>query len=188
LAPRRPGWTLLDLEHWKSTPVNEQDNPAKYEKLAARLVHSHKVDGHQMLLITTPAVDLVLAHCSCYDRGPDAPALPVLRHRGGAARYADVIDIQAQSVERNVRDFTTFVTKAAKQARAANKNVVVIAGLSTDNGSQEVHAYQLFNAYKAVRKIVTGYWLNIPGPGPYCPKCGGPFPAQAVTFLTDIYG
>jgi hypothetical protein len=186
--PGRFRAVLLDLEHWKFTPVNEQDNPAKYEKLAAKLVHSHKVDGHPMLLITTPAVDLVLAHCSCSTGNSMRQHYLSADIAGGAARYADIIDIQAQSVERSVRDFTTFVSKAAKQARAANKKVVVIAGLSTDNGSQEVYAYQLLDAYKAVRKIVAGYWLNIPGPGPFCPKCGGPFPAPAVTFLKDIYG
>ncbi len=42
-----------------------QINPAKYEQLAASLVHKHKVDGHTMLLIDAPAVDIVQARCSC---------------------------------------------------------------------------------------------------------------------------
>jgi hypothetical protein len=178
---------LLDMEHWNFTPHVEQVNPAKYEQLAAALVHRHKAGGHAMLLIDAPASDIVQARCSC-------TGASVWQHyldwniAGGAARYADVIDIQAQGLERVLPNYKQFVAAAARQARQAHSAVVVLAGLSTDNGSQEVLASQLYQAYLDVRGIVVGFWLNIPGPGPHCPKCGGPYPRPALSLLKKLYG
>ena len=73
---------------------------------------------------------------------------------------------------------------AAKQARVARSAVVVLAGLSTDNGAQEVFGPQLLRAYRDVRGLVDGFWLNMPAksaqcpaaedhsPGPRCTCCG----------------
>lgn len=178
---------VLDMEHWRFTPVSEQDDPAKFERLAAELVHSHKVDGHPMLLIAAPAVDIVLARCNCSSASS-------MRHQylssdivGAAARYANIIDIPAQSVERNIPGFVAFVTRAARQARKANPGVVALAGLSTDYLDQEVYGNQLYRAFTAVRKMVTGFWLDVPEPGTYCPRCAGPYPAAALDFFKDVY-
>lgn len=63
----------------------------------------------------------------------------------------------------------------------------MLAGLSTDNGSQEVYGYELIKAYQAVQHATAGYWLNIPGRSPQCPQCRGPYPGPAVTLLRKIY-
>lgn len=177
---------LLDLEDWPLTPAKEQVSPARYEQAAAALVHHHRVDGHRMLFITAPAVDIVKARCTC---SSDAARKQYLDWdiAGGAARYADVFDIQAQNDEQNVSSYQSFVTQAARQARAANPHVTVLAGLSTDNGSQEVYGYELIKAYQAVQHATAGYWLNIPGRSPQCPQCRGPYPGPAVTLLRKIY-
>lgn len=178
---------LLDMEHWKFTPQAEQVDPAKYERLAAILVHKHKVGGRAMLLIDAPASDIVQARCGC-------KGASVWQHyldwdiAGGAARYADVIDIQAQGEEQVLPNYKQFVATAARQARKAHSAVVVLAGLSTDNGAEEVFGSQLYQAYLDVRGLVVGFWLNIPSQGPHCPKCAGPYPGPALSLLRKIYG
>jgi hypothetical protein len=134
---------LLDLEHWSLTPAAEQSNPAKYEQLTAALVHAH-----QMLLITAPAVDIVEAQCACSTAAAQRQHYLSLNIAAGAARYANVIDIQAQNDERGVASYQAFVSVAASQARAANNSVVVLAGLSTDNGAIRVTGAQQFAAIR----------------------------------------
>jgi hypothetical protein len=170
---------LYDNEHWSATPAAEQRDPAKYEELAANLAHAH-----HLLLISTPATDLtdVLApaqsnHYAAYLR---------LGLAAGAARYADVIDIQAQGSETSLSTFTSFVKKAAAQARAANPHVIVLAGISTNPSGQHVSSAQFTSVYNAVRAYVNGYWLNIPAQGTACPKCGVPQPQVALLLLQAL--
>jgi hypothetical protein len=170
---------LYDNEDWSLTPVAEQRDPAKYEELAAKLAHAH-----HLLFISTPAVDLtdVLApgdsdHYAAYLR---------LGLAASAARYADVIDIQAQGSETSISTFAPFVAAATAQARSANKNVIVLAGISTNPDGQHVTSAELTTAYNAVRADVDGYWLNIPSGGRYCPKCGIPQPQVAIPLLRSL--
>ena len=65
---------------------------------------------------------------------------------------------------------------AAAQAREANPRVRIFAGLSTNPSGKPVTGKQLYGAVQATRDDVEGYWLNIPGGGAYCPKCGQPQP------------
>lgn len=167
---------IYDNEDWSFTPADEQRDPAKYEKLAASLVHAH-----HLLFVSTPSVDLtdVLApgesdHYAAYLR---------LGLAASAARYADVIDIQAQGSETSLNTFTSFVEAAAAQARGANRHVTVLAGLSTNPSGQHVTSGQLLAAYDAVQTDVNGYWLNIPSGGPHCPRCGTPQPQVAILLL-----
>ena len=170
---------LYDNEDWSATPAQEQRDPAKYEELAAKLAHAH-----HLLLISTPATDLtdVLAptqsdHFAAYLR---------LGLAASAARYADVIDIQAQGSETNLSRFTPFVKAAAAQARGANPHVIVLAGISTNPSGQRVSSAQFTDAYNAVRADVNGYWLNIPAQGTACPRCGTPQPKVAVHLLQTL--
>jgi hypothetical protein len=170
---------IYDNEDWSFTPAAEQRNPARYEELAASLVHAH-----HLLFISTPAVDLtdVLApgdsdHYEAYLR---------LGLAASAARYADVIDIQAQGSETSLNTFTLFVKAAAAQAREADQHVLVLAGISTNPSGQRVTSAQLIGAYDAARTDVNGYWLNIPSGGPYCPRCGTPQPEVAVPLLRTL--
>ena len=181
-GPGLPGGTaavLYDNEDWSLTPAPEQRDPAKYEELAAKLAHAH-----HLLFISTPATDLtdVLApaesdHFAAYLR---------LGLAASAARYADVIDIQAQGSETSLSRFTAFVKAAAAQARHANPHVIVLAGLSTNPSGQHVTSAQFTSAYLAVRPDVNGYWLNIPAQGTACPRCGTPQPKVAVALLGTL--
>jgi hypothetical protein len=170
---------LYDNEHWPLTPVGEQQNPAKYEALAASLAHAH-----HLLFISTPAVTLtdVLAPKAA-NRYAAYLKLGLVT---SAARYADAVDIQAQGTEANLTAYVAFVRAAVAQARAANRHVLVFAGISTNPDGQRVTSAQFTAAVDAVRRYINGFWLNIPGGGPACPSCGTPQPQIALPLLRSL--
>ncbi|MGH7662109.1 MAG: hypothetical protein ACRENA_14485 [Vulcanimicrobiaceae bacterium] len=170
---------LYDNEGWKFTPEEEQRNPAQYMKMAAELVHRKG-----LMFIATPAVTLVRRLARPSEKRYDAYLR--LGIAADAARYADVIDIQAQGSEKNVRLFSNFVQRASEQARAANPNVVVLAGISTNPNGQHVTAEELQRAIVATRRYVDGYWLNVPSPSEYCPGCNDFRPDTAIDVLRRL--
>jgi hypothetical protein len=177
--PRGTKAVLYDNEHWPLTPVVEQRHPAKYEKLAAGLVHAH-----HLLFVSTPATDLTIVlapgatdHFAAYLR---------LGLAASAARYANVIDIQAQGSELNLSRYAAFVRAAAAQALRANPHVLVLAGISTNPSGQRVTSAQFTAAFRAARPYVAGFWLNIPGASTACPACGTPRPRVALPLLESL--
>src|SRR6185369_10281111 len=122
------------------TPDEEQRNPRPYLKQAADLAHAQR-----LLFLTAPAVNLVRT-MDPSDQGPRYDAYLRLQIAADAARYADVFDIQAQGSERNTELFASFVRQAAAQARQANPNVVVLAGISTQPSGQNVTADDIVRA------------------------------------------
>lgn len=171
---------LFDDEAWTLTPGYQQKNVAKYEQKAAELAHSHG-----LFLIATPGVDLTRV----LDRGGPGTAFQKylnLGIAGDAARYADVIDIQAQSTQAQTAEYTSFVAAAAVQARAANPNVVVLAGLSTNRPGPAITVSKLAAAVRSTHAIVNGYWLNIPVPGRACSYCHAPEPGLADGLLQQF--
>lgn len=169
---------VYDNEAWQFTPLSEQTNFASSVQETATLVHNHN-----MKLIATPATDLV----SVLD--PNGTGTVYSRYLSlnivkAAAQYADVVEIQAQGSEASLTTYKQFVREAATQAKTANPNAVVLAGLSTNPSGQKVTGQQLYAAYQATKSFVSGYWLNIPGnQGGYCPRCGTPQPQVAIDFL-----
>ncbi|MBV8400000.1 MAG: hypothetical protein JOZ17_14870, partial [Acetobacteraceae bacterium] len=126
---------MYDFERWQFTPVEEQRNPAPYVKRAAELVHAHG-----LLFLTAPAVNIVRVMAPAQSRDRMDDTYLRLRVAADAARFADVIDIQAQRYERDASLYAAFVHAAAKQARQANPKVMVLAGLSTEPIGQRVSA------------------------------------------------
>jgi hypothetical protein len=156
---------LYDPEAWSFTPAAEQRDPARAAALAAALAHAHGLK-----IIVAPALNLttVLAPGSS---GPRWQRFLDLRLAARIAEVADVLDLQAQSLERSTASYANFVREAAAQARAAHPHVTVLAGLSTNPPGAVVDSQQLTAAIRASWPAVEGYWLNIPGPGPRCPTC-----------------
>jgi hypothetical protein len=182
-APRS-GAILYDNEKWSFTPDDEKADPARYERLAAEVVHAH-----HLLFIATPAIALSAA----LDRGPGTVADKYLRlgMAGDAARDADVFDIQAQSLQYDTTAYAALVARAAAQARAANPHVVVVAGLTTGRAHPDGSAPtadDLLRAVHATRGEVDGYWLNVPNAGPDCPQCSDFRPDIALDFLHRLVG
>jgi hypothetical protein len=160
-------WVMYDNEQWPQTPADEQADPVRYERLFARLAHRH---GYQVIL--APAQDLVPGFDKASFQSGKAvwPSYLSMGLATASARAADIYEIQAQPYEmgvyRSQHAYASFVAAAVAQARAANPSIVIYAGLSTQRVSS---AAQLVQDYLATRKLVEGYWLNIPRhdtPGP----------------------
>jgi hypothetical protein len=171
---------LYDNEHWQFTPAAEQADPAGSTQRAAEAAHRHG-----LLLIATPAVNLVRAldpqgSGKTYDRFLQ---LGVIRD---AARFADIVVIQAQGSETALPLYSSFVRAAAAQAREANPHAIVLAGISTNPSGQRVSAEQILAAIHATRSAVEGYWFNVPAPGPYCPACNDFRPDLAIQVLSAL--
>ncbi len=177
------GGVMYDYESWRFTPAEEQQNPAKYVKQAADLVHAQG-----LLFFTAPAVDLVTVLAPDGDRKHQDETYLRLGLAADAARYADVFDIQSQRFERDTELYAKFVQAAAAQARQANPKVMVLAGVSTQPGGQHVTADDILRAIDATRDVVDGYWFNIPGPSPYSPAVAEFRPDIAADVLRQLAG
>jgi hypothetical protein len=141
---------IYDNERWPYTPLTEQRHPVYYERLAAGLLHRHG-----LVYIATPAPDLMWAT----GRPRDSYAAYLRSDVAGhAARYADVVDIQGQTRETDLREFVCFVAAAVRQVRSANPRAKVLIGLRTNPGDRGLAA-----AYAAVAGLADGYWLNVNG-------------------------
>ena len=174
---------IYDNESWTFTPPGEQHDLERFEKLAAEAIHRAG-----RIFIATPAADLVPVLSPNVERGKRYDEYLRLGIPRMAARWADVYEVQAQGSEDNLPLYTRFVKAAAAEARVANPKVRVFAGLSTNPSGKRVTAKQLYDAVEATRGAVDGYWLNIPGGGAYCPKCGEPQPQVAVDLLRMLDG
>ena len=171
---------LYDPEAWSFTPPAEQRDPVQAATQAAGLAHAHGLK-----LIAAPALNLT----TVMDPGSSAPRWQCFLDLGLArsmARVADVVELQAQSLERDQATYVRFVREAAAQARAANPAVSVFAGLSTNPPGAPVDSRQLTAAYRASRPAVDGYWLNIPGNGPRCPTCNASRPDIGTKVLSSV--
>jgi hypothetical protein len=170
---------LYDPEAWSYTPASEQRDPAAAAAAAAAVAHAHGLQ-----FIVTPALNLttVLAPGS----GARWQAFLQLGLIGELAKVADVVELQAQSLERDAATYAAFVSAGTAQASAAHPGVTVLAGLSTNPPGAEVTTEQLLSAIQATRSIVDGYWLNIPGQGPRCPTCNASRPDIAIQTLRQL--
>lgn len=171
---------LYDPEAWSFTPPDEQRDPVQAATRAAAAAHAHG-----LRLFVSPALNLstVLAPGSRLPRWRSFLGLGIL---GPLAEVADVVELQAQSLERDTASYTAFVRAASAQAVAANPRATVLAGLSTNPPGAPVDSAHLTSAIQATRAMVSGYWLNIPGQGPRCPTCNAPRPDIAIRVLQQL--
>jgi hypothetical protein len=171
---------LYDPEAWSFTPAAEQRDPVQAATRAAGLARAHGLQ-----LIVAPALNLttVLARGSAAPRWQQYLDLQLAAR---IARVADVIELQAQSLERDSATYATFVREAAAQARAAHPGVTVLAGLSTNPPGAFVASDQLVAAIEASRAAVDGYWLNIASRGSRCPTCNQKRPDVGIEALRAI--
>ncbi|WP_042370698.1 hypothetical protein [Streptacidiphilus neutrinimicus] len=175
---------LYDNEHWGMTPASEQADPARYDRLAAQLAHRH-----QLTFLAAPSTDLASVLRPGLTGGEGAfGALLDAGLFGRIAPSADVLDIQGQGAEPDPAKFAAFVRSAAAQARSANPDVRVLAGISTNPSGQAVTAAGIERAAQAVRRDVDGFWLNDPAAGAACPRCTGPLPQTALAVASALDG
>jgi hypothetical protein len=180
VLPVGTGAVLYDPEAWSFTPDEEQRDPAAAVARAASAAHRLGLQ-----LIVSPALNLttVLAPGSSAPRWQQFLDLGLA---GALARHADLIEFQAQSLERDTASYQAFVVAAARQARSANPDVGLLAGLSTNPPGATVDSGQLIAAIDATRRHVDGFSLNIPGAGPRCPTCNPAQPAVGIEVLLAV--
>jgi len=147
-----------DPERWQATPFAERLDPERYMALFAGAAHRH---GYAAILM--PGRDLLAAAGSCRQQpGEDLDAAFLRCGLAGAgARLSQVFEIQTAPVELSGAELRGFAAACARQARAANPGVVLIATLSTQPGSSRVNGWQLARAAAAVRPYVQGFQLNL---------------------------
>lgn len=171
---------LYDLEAWSFSPVAEQRDPAQAAARAAALAHAHGLK-----IIVAPALDLTTVLASGRS-GPSWQQFLDLQLAAKMAAVADFLDVQAQSLERSPASYATFLREAGAQARAANPQVSVLAGLSTNPPGPAVDSQQLIAAIRAGWPAVDGYWLNLPSRGPRCPTCNPIQPEVGIEALRAV--
>jgi hypothetical protein len=82
---------------------------------------------------------------------------------GQAARYADISEVQAQSLQAQPRAYAGFVKQAHAQAVAANPRVTFLSGLSGQlAGQPPATADELYAAATAVEGEVAGFYFSMP--------------------------
>ena len=176
LVPSNIRYLLFDDEKWPATPATEQAQPFQYESAAESLSHARGLG-----LIFTPAANLSTVLNPAYTETTKYDGYVSLGIGSNGAKYANVLEIQSQQDEA-LGGFVSFVTQAAAQAEAANPNVLVLAGLTTNGPGDAITPQLLLNDYNATRDAVSGYWLNIPGGHGKGPRN----PQVAVQFLQQL--
>jgi hypothetical protein len=176
----RYGAVLYDCEAWAATPVVEQKNPIYYYGLAAELAHRHGLK-----LIAAPAT--TLRKVLLCPTGPDTyPPFMETGIVGPIAKVADIFEIQSQGLLPQPDKYVDLVRDAAAEARAANPDIVFLAGLSTNPSGRAVTAAGLVEAVARTRAQVAGYWLNIPANSAFCEACGKSHPEVAAGLLRQL--
>lgn len=162
---------MYDIERWNATPLVEQQHPIDYIRRFAALARSH---GY--LVVITPHPKLVAVEGGECVQGPDESVWDAYIRcdiTGQAAAVADVVETQAQVLQRTPVAYRRFVAATARQARAANANVTFISGLSTSPGYRATPE-MLLRAARSVEGIVDGFYFSL---------ARGRFPHVAVEFL-----
>lgn len=148
---------MYDPEAWDATPINEQMDPVSAMQRFESLARTH---GY--VVVITPHPNLVAAAgAACAAGAGEAIEHAFLRCEieAEAARYADVVEVQAQYLEADPGAYHRFVAAAAAQARDANPGVLVLSGLSTNFASDPS---TLYVAWRSVLGTVNGHYLNVP--------------------------
>jgi hypothetical protein len=145
-----------DNEAWPQTPEAEQRRPAYYERRFCALAH-----GEGLLCYLGPGKDL--CNVLPQPRGDNnAQCYIDLNLAGKAARYADVIDIQAQTLEpAGARAYASFLRRTAAQARAANPDVLVLGNLSPSPGDAQLSTRRLYACAHAALRYVSGFYTTV---------------------------
>lgn len=169
---------LYDPEHWSYTPLTEQLNVGASTRQAASMAHAA---GRQ--LIVAPATNLAQVSA------PGTSAASSFIQTDDLAKVAasaNMVEIQAQGLERNTSRYAAYIAQAVSQIRSANASATIYAGLSTNPSGGPVTASELISAVQATSSEVTGYWLNIPSPGTACPACAEPQPQLALDLFEQL--
>ena len=162
-------YVLYDNEAWSFTPANEKAAPFTYAAQALALAHAHGLQ-----LIFTPAANLTPLLSTGYSASNQLASATSkfsgylhLNMAGQGAAASDIVEIQGQQAEVEP-GFTSFVSQAVAQARAAAPSHPVLLGITTSiPGSGAVSAADLTGVVAADQ--IPGRWLLAEHPGGISP-------------------
>ena len=172
---------VFDDEHWDLTPRGQQLSPALYYQRAAKIAHEHS-----LLLIAAPSPNLIQARRRKASGSALYSAFLARRIAAGAARYADVYDIQGQGLEAQRSTYASFVQSVAFQAAEAHPGVEMLAGISSDPPGRQRPLGVLLGAVGGSGPAVSGYALSDPAGKSGCAACVGPHDGATVALLRGL--
>jgi len=146
---------MYDPEGWEETPPTERRDPGHYFQRFAARAHANGFE-----VIITPHQSLMSVpggRCGADPGETETDAYIRCDIAGQAARFADVVETQAQGMQATPSDYRSFVVATALQARLANPSVRVISGLTANGAS----ARQMYAAWDSVRDVVDGFYLAV---------------------------
>jgi hypothetical protein len=148
---------LYDIEKWPATPPGEQQHPQAFMRRFSALARAHG-----LLPILAPARDLALVPGgTCARRGSENLSQAYIRcGLAGADQGAAALVVQSQAEEFSVPAFRHFVAAVARQARAGNPRIAVLAQLATAPLGQPASVPQLVSAARSVHSLVDGFSLT----------------------------
>jgi hypothetical protein len=161
---RPPPWfrgftaVMYDPEGWEATPAAERRDPVAYFRKFADIGLRY---GWTVIITPEPSL-MSEPGAVCGTEGDETEFEAYIRCdiSGKAATFADVVETQAQDLQQDPDAYRDFVRTTAAQARAANPDVLVVAGITT---GREATASQMYAAWASVRDVVDGYYLSIGG-------------------------
>ena len=162
---------VYDNELSTGTPATELENPVRYCRLTAQLLHRYGLK-----YIASPGFDLSgprPANGEWFQRFVQAGLMR-------CGRYADYLDIQDQLME-GTSIYAQDARAAATLLRHINPRAKLLMGLSTSPSGQLDTAGQLWRAYRDTSRFVNGYWLNVPHN-----VSGHSRPSVALQFLQKV--
>jgi hypothetical protein len=163
---------LYDPEGWLATSPVERRAP-----IPAMLDFGALARAHGYVPVITPHPSLMqVPGATCGQMLGETIQGAYLRCgvEAAAARAADIVEVQAQFLETDPDAYARFVGEAAAQARLANPAVQIISGIST---SFTDDPQVLLAAWRSVRGVVDGHYLNVPH---------GVRPDVAVAFAREV--
>lgn len=175
-----PGGTILyDCEAWPHTPPEEQANPTAFFSLAADLCH-----GLDLHLIVAPS--LSLARKLRPEAASGVSAFLSLGLIEAAATVADGLHVHSQSLVRQPVQFRRFVDAVTDRLGRLDSSFALSVGLSTNPPAGSPTPEQLWRCFQWTRTAVSGYWLNIPRRGRWCPNCRPSRPELASALMSRV--
>lgn len=148
---------MYDPEAWVHTPHAEQLEPSE---AIERFATAARRNGY--LTIVTPHPGLVTVPGGQAELQPGETTEEGYLRSGvhmTAARFADIVEVQAQYLVPRISEYRAFVVAASAQTRVANPRAVLLSGLSTNFTSDPDVLYE---AWSSVREVVDGHYLNVP--------------------------
>lgn len=181
-------WVLFDDEDWAATPVADQVNIGEATHRLAVAAHAHG-----LMLIDAPSFDIEKTRVpngtkplwqEFLDQG-----IPGTLAKAGA----DVIEAQTQPFEPRgtstaTATFTTILRGFQAQITAAGSTAALWGGISSNPPGTAPTVTSLEAALRAGAPLVSGWWVNVPGSGTSCPKCGPADPQMVAAALVAVYG